>query len=113
MSNTPKLRIQHLLFFLAIVIVTFWAGGQITYIKAKQRFWVHENAIDNEFNKFFTTVKAYSKVIVVNDSIHESRAAEVLEDPYFPLFQFHHISASREIQNSFCLIQRPEAIRHF
>lgn len=91
MSNTPKLRIQHLLFLLAIVIVTFWAAGQITYIKAKQRFLVQENAIDNEFNKFFTTVKAYSKMIVVNDSIHESRAAKVLEDPYFPLFQFRHI----------------------
>lgn len=91
MSNTPKLRIQHLLFLLAIVIVTFWAAGQITYIKAKQRFLVQENAIDNEFNKFFTTVKAYSKMIVVNDAIDESRATEILEDPYFPLFQFRHI----------------------
>lgn len=92
MLRIPKLHIKHFFILLLILVLVVATSTGISYVQSKQTFDRNEKAVQSEFDKFFSTIKAYNLMLVVNDSLQLNRAQSILTDNNFPLFQFRLIA---------------------
>jgi|GEM_PF-1523724 len=94
MPRPPKRTYQHFLFIATVVAVAVSLAVYSAKDKSDRITSQQHILVQNEFNQFFTTVRAYAKMIVVNQSIETNRIPDIFEDTYLPIFQFRQISST-------------------